>query len=80
MRYGHTNLIVHDWRTLAQFYIDVFGCRFAQPERDLSGAWLDEATEIPAAHFRRFNAGDEGATAGRYLLPVLGPVASAHGS
>lgn len=52
MRYGHTNLIARDWRTLAQFYVDVFGCRLVQPERDLSGTWLDAATGISGAHLR----------------------------
>jgi len=30
----------------------VFGCTLVPPERDLSGAWLDDATSIPRAHIR----------------------------
>lgn len=49
-RYTHTNIIAHDWRTLAAFYIEVFGCEPTGPERDLSGAWVDALTGIPGAH------------------------------
>lgn len=45
-RYAHTNLIARDWRRLASFYQEVFGCRPVPPERDLSGEWLDKATGI----------------------------------
>lgn len=51
-RYVHTNLIAHDWKTLAQFYEQVFGCRSVPPERDLAGPWLEEATGVPNAHIR----------------------------
>ncbi len=50
--YTHTNLIAHDWRRLAAFYQEVFGCTPVPPERDLHGAWLESATGIPAAHLR----------------------------
>ena len=33
IRYAHTNLIAKDWRSLARFYIEVFGCEPAGPER-----------------------------------------------
>jgi len=36
-RYVHTNLIAWDWKRLAAFYQDVFGCVPVPPERDLSG-------------------------------------------
>lgn len=49
-RYGHTNLIARDWRRLAQFYCDVFGCAQAGPQRDQHGAWLDQATGVTQAH------------------------------
>jgi len=49
-RYAHTNLIAADWRRLAAFYREVFDCRPVPPERDLSGAWLDEATGLTGAH------------------------------
>jgi catechol 2,3-dioxygenase-like lactoylglutathione lyase family enzyme len=49
-RYVHTNLTTRDWRRLARFYCDVFGCVPQPPERDLSGAWLDQLTALPGAH------------------------------
>ena len=33
-RYVHTNLIARDWRELARFYVEVFGCELVPPERD----------------------------------------------
>jgi predicted enzyme related to lactoylglutathione lyase len=44
--FSHVNLIAADWRRLARFYEDVFGCTPATPERDLSGEWLDRATGL----------------------------------
>lgn len=49
MRFAHTNIAARDWRSLAQFYIDVFGCRVKPPERRLSGDWLDRATGLTGA-------------------------------
>lgn len=46
IRYVHTNLIAKDWKKLAKFYIDVFGCKPVGPERDLSGEWIELLTEI----------------------------------
>jgi len=51
-RYSHTNLIARDWRRLATFYQQVFGCTPVPPERDLQGDWLDAATGLPGAHLR----------------------------
>ena len=51
-RYVHTNLIARDWRRLADFYTEVFGCVPVPPERDLSGEWLDRATGIRGSHIR----------------------------
>ena len=51
-KYVHTNLIARDWKRLVQFYSDVFGCIPKGPERDMSGAWLDQVTSIPNAHLR----------------------------
>lgn len=45
IKYVHTNIIAKDWRTLADFYIKVFECTPIQAERDLSGEWLDQATD-----------------------------------
>lgn len=49
-RYVHTNLIARDWRALADFYIDVFGCVLVPPERDYRSADLDAVTSLRAAH------------------------------
>ena len=49
-KYVHTNLTARDWRKLARFYTEVFGCSPKPPERDLSGKWLDELTAVEAAH------------------------------
>jgi predicted enzyme related to lactoylglutathione lyase len=51
-RFAHTNLVAQDWKRLARFYGQVFGCTPVPPERDLAGQWLDEATGIPGAHIR----------------------------
>ena len=67
MRYVHTNLVARDWRRLAAFYVEVFGCVPEPPERDLSGGWLDRATGIEGAHIwgthlRLPGCGDDGPT------------------
>jgi predicted enzyme related to lactoylglutathione lyase len=49
-RYVHTNLIAEDWRKLAEFYTEVFGCVFIPPERDYRGAELDAGTGLKGAH------------------------------
>lgn len=49
-KYVHTNLTARDWRRLAAFYQEVFGCVPKPPERDLSGAWLDSLTALEGAH------------------------------
>lgn len=48
-RYAHTNLIARDWKRLAAFYQEVFGCTPVPPERDLSGRWLDRAAAVEGA-------------------------------
>ena len=52
IKYAHTNLVAHNWKRLASFYETVFGCVPIQPERDLSGDWLDKVTGIPEAHIQ----------------------------
>ncbi len=52
IRYAHTNLIARDWRSLARFYMEVFGCKPAGPERDQRGPWLDLATGLRGAHLQ----------------------------
>jgi predicted enzyme related to lactoylglutathione lyase len=46
IKYVHTNIIAKDWKTLTQFYIEVFNCKPAYPERDLSGEWIDKMTNL----------------------------------
>ena len=48
-KYVHTNLIAHDWRGLARFYRDVFGCEPVPPERHFKGKKLEQGTGIPFA-------------------------------
>jgi glyoxylase I family protein len=49
-RYGHTNLIAADWRALARFYEEQFGCVPVPPERDFKGPDLERGTGITGAH------------------------------
>jgi predicted enzyme related to lactoylglutathione lyase len=51
-KYGHTNLIAEDWRALANFYQQLFGCVPVPPERDFQGAQIEAGTGIPGAHLR----------------------------
>ena len=48
--YRHTSIVAADWRVLASFYEEVFGCTPVPPPRDLSGAWLARGTGVPDAH------------------------------
>lgn len=66
-RYAHTNLIAADWRALAAFYSEVFGCVFVPPERDIVGPDLEAGTGIPGAtlrgiHLRLPGHGERGPT------------------
>lgn len=45
-KYVHTNIVAKDWRKLAQFYKDVLDCKPILPERNLSGKWIDKATNL----------------------------------
>lgn len=49
-RYVHTNLVARDWRSLAGFYIELFGCEFVPPERDDAGPLLEAGTGVGGAH------------------------------
>lgn len=50
-KYKHTNIIARDWRALARFYQDVFGCVLVPPERHLSGDWLARGAGVREAQF-----------------------------
>lgn len=62
-KFGHVNVIARDWRALARFYEDVFGCKPVPPERDYRGRDLDAGTGLPGAHL----------TGVHLRLPGLGP-------
>ena len=67
VRFGHTNLIARDWRRLANFYINLFGCTLVPPERNYSGPDLERGTGIPGAalkgaHLRLPGYGEHGPT------------------
>ena len=51
-RFAHVNLVARDWRRLARFYEEVFGCVPVPPQRQLSGPWLEEATGLSGAEIR----------------------------
>jgi predicted enzyme related to lactoylglutathione lyase len=51
-KYVHTNLIAEDWRALAGFYQEVFGCIPVPPERNLQGELLDAGTGIRGISLR----------------------------
>ncbi|MCC6455502.1 MAG: VOC family protein [Caldilineaceae bacterium] len=52
VRYVHTNLIAADWRRLANFYSELFGCEIVPPERDFAGEKLEALTSLEGAHLR----------------------------
>jgi predicted enzyme related to lactoylglutathione lyase len=52
VKFVHTNIVAKEWKKLAQFYIDVFGCTPKPPERHLVGKWLDQATGLDSAELR----------------------------
>ena len=51
-RYAHTNLIARDWRALARFYQELFGCTPVPPERDYAGPELEAGSGLPGARLR----------------------------
>ena len=46
VRYTHTNLIAKDWEKLADFYVQVFGCK-QNHATHLSGEYLEKGTGVP---------------------------------
>jgi predicted enzyme related to lactoylglutathione lyase len=77
-RYGHTNLIAHDWRALARFYEKVFGCVPVPPERDYSGPDLEAGTGVKGSsvrgvHLRLPGHGDTGPTLEIYTYSIEAP-------
>lgn len=77
-KYVHTNLIAEDWRALARFYQEVFGCVPVPPERDFTGEKLEAGTGIPGAHLRGAHLrlpgyGDNGPTLEIFNYNILEP-------
>lgn len=75
-RFGHVNLTGRDWRRLAAFYTDVFGCELVPPERDYRGPDLDAATglagaHLTGAHLRLPGHGDTGPTLEIYQYDAI---------
>lgn len=67
VRYGHTNLIARDWRSLADWYERLFGCIPVPPERNYAGRELERGTGVTDAsltgvHLRLPGHGDDGPT------------------
>lgn len=66
IEYVHTNIIAQDWKQLARFYIEVFGCTPVYPERDLAGDWIDRLTNMKNTKIRgihlRLPGNDKGPT------------------
>jgi len=67
MRFAHTNIAAKNWRSLSDFYINVFACKVKPPERKFSGQWLDRATGLTNAslegvHLLLPGYGDHGPT------------------
>ena len=78
-KYVHTNLVANDWRSLARFYQETFGCVPVPPERDYSGPELESGTGIPGAslqgvHLRLPGCGPQGPTLEvfQYSEPLTG--------
>lgn len=66
-KFRHTNIVARDWRRLAKFYEEVFGCEPLEPERDFGGGWLDSLTGLKKAwirgqHLRLPGCGPDGPT------------------
>jgi predicted enzyme related to lactoylglutathione lyase len=75
-KYVHTNLIAEDWRALANFYQQVFGCVPVPPERAIQGEELEAGTRIPSArlcgvHLRLPGYDDKGPTLEIFNYNVL---------
>jgi predicted enzyme related to lactoylglutathione lyase len=46
IKYVHTNIVAKNWKRLADFYINVFGCSIIPPIRNYKGKDLDSAVNI----------------------------------
>ncbi|MEO6067130.1 MAG: VOC family protein [Gemmatimonadales bacterium] len=81
-RFGHVNIVARDWRTLAAFYQDLFGCVLVPPERDYAGPVLEAGTGVKGStlkgvHLRLPGHGPDGPTLEIYSYSVIGGGSSA---
>jgi catechol 2,3-dioxygenase-like lactoylglutathione lyase family enzyme len=77
-RYAHTNLIARDWRALARFYQEVFGCTVVPPERDYAGPDLEAGSglagvRLQGVHLRLPGHGADGPTLEIFSYSRLAP-------
>jgi predicted enzyme related to lactoylglutathione lyase len=70
-RYVHTNLVAKDWRMLAEFYKQVFGCEPTPPEYDYHGPELDAGIGISGMRVRGMNLRLPGCGNGGPLLEIF---------
>jgi predicted enzyme related to lactoylglutathione lyase len=78
-RFVHTNLIARDWRVLAEFYQQVFGCVPVPPERDFSGPVLEAGTGVSGAAFKGMHLRLPGHEADGPTLEIFSYAAPADG-
>ncbi len=48
----HTNIIAKDWKMLASFYTDTFGCKKASTDQNLKGEWFEKGVAIEGASLK----------------------------
>lgn len=70
-RYVHTNIVAKDWKGLAQFYQEVFGCVPVPPERKLSGAEIEAITGLAGARLEGMHLRLPGTGEARITLEIF---------
>ena len=67
IKFVHTNISAKDWKHLARFYIEVFGCEPVYPERNLKGESYDKLTNIKNVYIQGIHLSLPGYTDGPTL-------------
>ncbi len=75
-RFGHLNIVARDWKKLAAWYTDLFGCTLVPPERDYAGPVLESGTGVKGStlkgvHLRLPGHGPDGPTLEIYSYSVI---------
>ena len=75
-RFGHLNIVARDWKKLAAFYTDLFGCVLVPPERDYAGPILESGTGVKGStlqgvHLRLPGLGPDGPTLEIYSYSII---------